>query len=94
MSRHLVRCALIAALAAGPAFAADGFITVLTGSTNSVYYPLGVALAKAISKAIPDVKTSVQATKGAAENLNLLQAERGDVAFTLADSLSGCMERK
>ena len=89
MSRHVARCALLAALAAGPAFAADGFITVLTGSTNSVYYPLGVALAKAISKAIPDVKTSVQATKGAAENLNLLQAERGDVAFTLADSLSG-----
>ncbi|HEV7414223.1 MAG TPA: TAXI family TRAP transporter solute-binding subunit [Casimicrobiaceae bacterium] len=88
MSKHVVRCAFLVALAASPAFAADGFITVLTGGTNSVYYPLGLALAKAIGKAIPDAKTSVQATKGAAENLNLLQAERGDIAFTLADALS------
>ena len=86
----LVRCwALVAALAASAALAADGYVTVLTAGTNSVYYPLGLALAKAIGKAIPDVKISVQATKGAAENLNLLQADRGDIAFTLADSLSG-----
>ena len=88
MSKLVPCCALVVALAAGPAFAADGFITVLTAGTNSVYYPLGVALGKAIGKATPDVKTSVQATKGAAENLNLLQAERGDIAFTLADALS------
>ena len=88
MDKLVLYCALVAALVAGPAFAADGFIVVLTGGTNSVYYPLGVALSKVIGKAIPDVKTSVQATKGAAENLNLLQAERGDIAFTLADALS------
>jgi TRAP transporter TAXI family solute receptor len=34
------------------------------------------------------VKTSVQATKASAENLNLLQAGRGEIAFTLGDSLS------
>ena len=37
---------------------------------------------------MPQVKTSVQATKASVENLNLLQAGRGEIAFTLGDSLS------
>jgi TRAP transporter TAXI family solute receptor len=37
---------------------------------------------------MPDAKTSVQATKASVENLNLLQAGRGEIAFTLGDSLS------
>lgn len=89
MSKLWVHCAWVLTLAAGAVFAADGLITVLTGGTSGAYYPLGLELAKAIARTMPDVKTSVQATKGAAENLNLLQAERGDIAFTLGDALSG-----
>src|SRR6266496_302460 len=76
------------AVIAPPAFAADNFINVLTGGTSGVYYPLGVALGNAIGKAMPGVKTSVQATKASVENLNLLQTARGEIAFTLGDSLS------
>jgi TRAP transporter TAXI family solute receptor len=79
---------VIGILFAAPSFAADQFINVLTGGTSGVYYPLGVALANNIGKAMPAVKTSVQATKASVENLNLLQAGRGEVAFTLGDSLS------
>ena len=61
---------------------------MLTGGTSGVYYPLGVALANVIGKAMPSLKTSVQATKASVENLNLLQAGRGEIAFTLGDSLS------
>ncbi|MEP7299170.1 MAG: TAXI family TRAP transporter solute-binding subunit, partial [Burkholderiales bacterium] len=39
-------------------------------------------------KALPDAKVTVQSTKASAENLNLLQAGRGEIAFSLADSLS------
>ena len=78
----------LAAVVATPALAAETFINVLTGGTSGVYYPLGVALSNAIGKAMPDVKTSVQATKASVENLNLLQAGRGEIAFTLGDSLS------
>ena len=53
MSKLLVRCAFALALGAGPAIAADQFINVLTGGTSGVYYPLGVALANAIGKALP-----------------------------------------
>jgi TRAP transporter TAXI family solute receptor len=79
-------CALV--LATTSTLAAEQFINVLTGGTSGVYYPLGVALAGSIGKAIPGAKTSVQATKASVENLNLLQAGRGEIAFTLGDSLS------
>jgi uncharacterized protein len=71
-----------------PASAADTFVNVLTGGTSGVYYPLGVALGNVIGKALPAAKTQVQATKASVENLNLLQAGRGEIAFTLGDSLS------
>src|SRR5690242_15729752 len=85
---RLLASALACALFVAPAQAAETFINVLTGGTSGVYYPLGVALANVIGKAMPNVKTSVQATKASVENLNLLQAGRGEIAFTLGDSLS------
>jgi TRAP transporter TAXI family solute receptor len=85
---------LAAALAAPLALAAENSINVLTGSTSGVYYPLGVALANAIGKSMPNVKTSVQTTKASVENLNLLQAGRGEIAFTLGDSLSDAWKGK
>ena len=76
-----------------PAQAAE-FINILTGGTSGVYYPLGVALSQIYSKAIPGSKTAVQATKASAENLNLLQAGRGEAAISLGDSLSDAWQGK
>jgi len=70
------------------ALAQQKFINVLTGGQSGVYYPMGVALSQIYAKALPAAKVTVQATKASAENLNLLQAGRGEIAFTLADSLS------
>lgn len=66
---------------------AQQFVTILTGGTSGVYYPLGVALSQIYGKGIPDAKFTVQATKASAENLNLLQAGRGELAFTQTDTL-------
>lgn len=70
------------------AFAQQKFVNVLTGGQSGVYYPMGVALSQIWGKALPDAKVTVQSTKASAENLNLLQAGRGEIAFTLADALS------
>jgi hypothetical protein len=90
MSHRYARAALILvtglSLLAG-ARAAE-YINVLTGGTSGVYYPMGVALSQIYGKALPSAKASVQATKASAENLNLLQAGRGEIAFTLGDALS------
>jgi uncharacterized protein len=64
------------------------FITVLTGGTSGIYYPLGVALSKIYGEGIEGSKAQVQSTKASVENLNLLQQGRGEVAFTLGDALS------
>jgi uncharacterized protein len=78
-----------AALVAGTAAAQQQqFINVLTGGQAGVYYPLGVALSQIFSKDIPNVRSTAQVTRASAENLNLLQAGRGELALTLADSLS------
>ena len=87
LSRRVLAPACIALLLAGSAHAAE-FISILTGGTSGVYYPLGVALSQIYGKAMPDAKSSVQATKASGENLNLLQSGRGEIAFTLGDALS------
>jgi uncharacterized protein len=71
---------------------AQSFINVLTGGTSGVYYPLGVAIGKIFSDKIPNVKTQVQATKASVENLVLLQQGRGELAFTLGDSLKAAWD--
>ena len=75
-----------AVLLAVPARAQE-FINVLTGGTSGVYYPLGVALADIYAKGIEGSRTQVQATKASVENLNLLQQGKGEIAFTLGDSV-------
>jgi len=81
--------ALAAAIALAPLTAnADEFINILTGGTGGVYYPLGVALSKIYAEKIATSKPTVQATKASVENLNLLQQGKGEVAFTLGDSLA------
>ncbi len=64
------------------------FVNVLTGGQSGVYYPMGVALSQVWGKALPDYKVTVQSTKASAENLNLLQAGRGEMALVLGDALS------
>lgn len=66
---------------------AQEFINVLTGGTSGVYYPLGVALSEIYGQSIEGARTQVQATKASVENLNLLQQGKGEIGFTLGDSL-------
>jgi uncharacterized protein len=91
-NRRVTRALGIAALAGsallgvGNARAAD-FINVLTGGTSGVYYPMGVAMSKLFGEKIAGSRPSVQATKASVENLNLLQASKGELALALGDSV-------
>jgi hypothetical protein len=77
-----------AALISSSALAQQQFVNVLTGGQSGVYYPLGVALSQIYAKSIPNARSTAQVTKASAENLNLLQAGRGELALALADSVS------
>jgi uncharacterized protein len=92
ISRLIATAAAVAVVLSAPAARAEQFINVLTGGTSGVYYPLGVAIGKIYSDKIPNAKTQVQATKASVENLILLQQGRGELAFTLGDSLKAAWE--
>jgi uncharacterized protein len=79
--------AVLVCLAATVAFAQTNLV-ILTGSTSGVYYPVGNALSTIFMKAVPGARSSVQVTQGSVENLKLLQAGDGELAFTLGDTLS------
>ena len=90
VTRRIARAGLIAAAVVLAPFAANAeeFINILTGGTGGVYYPLGVAMSKIYAEKIAGSKPSVQSTKASVENLNLLQQGKGEIAFTLGDSLA------
>ncbi len=75
---------------AAPARAADT-LTILTGDTNGVYFPLGIAIGKIISDGITNRTTRVQVSNGSIENLRLLAQGKGELGFALADSLQAAM---
>src|SRR5262245_23386613 len=85
--RWLVLALGLAAITALPARAETNLV-ILTGSTSGVYYPLGNAASNIFMKSIPGVRASVQVTQGSVENLKLLQAGDGELAFSLGDMIS------
>ena len=63
-------------------------IIILTGGTSGVYYPLGVVLGKIFGDNLPTSKISVLSTKASVENLLMMQAGKGTLAFATADTIS------
>lgn len=85
--RKTIFAAMAAAAMMAPGIARADFINVLTGGTSGVYYPMGVGMSKLFGEKIAGARPSVQATKASVENLNLLQQGKGEIAFTLGDSV-------
>ena len=61
-------------------------LSVVTGGTGGVYYPLGGAIANVLSKYIPDTVVTAEVTSASIDNLKLVGAGKGDIAFTMADT--------
>ena len=85
------------ALTAGPAFSAqpqvkrsDHFITVLTGPSSGIYFPIGGAFANFIGTL--GYKTSATATGATGENINALVTGQGEMAIAMADSVIQAVE--
>lgn len=65
--------------------AAGERLTLGTGGTAGVYYPLGGAIAQLITKKYPDIEVTAQSTGATAENLRLIQANDVDLAIVQND---------
>jgi TRAP transporter TAXI family solute receptor len=90
MKRYLAACvAIIAAFGLATSVQAQekkNRISIGTGGTGGVYYPLGGGLAAIISKYVPGVEATAEVTAGSIANLQLISGGKSEVAFTMADS--------
>ena len=80
---------LIAACAALalPATAAEQInLSIATGGTGGVYYPLGGGMANVFSKHIPGVQATAEVTGGSVDNMRLIGTGKSYIALTQADA--------
>ena len=71
------------------AFATAAFaqnISIGTGGTGGVYYPMGGGLAAVLSKYVPGMQATAEVTGGSVDNLKLIGTEKPYIGFTMADA--------
>src|SRR5215210_3739141 len=78
--------AFMAALVGGTAEAQQKTLSIGTGGTGGVYYPLGGAIANVLSKHLPGVQATAEVTGGSVDNLKLIGSGQSEIGFSMADA--------
>jgi TRAP transporter TAXI family solute receptor len=63
----------------------DVRLSIATGGTGGVYYPLGGAMANVISKYVPEAEATAEVTAASVDNCLLVGAKKSDMALIMAD---------
>ena len=84
MKRIVRFAALAAGLVAASAQAQN--LSIATGGTGGVYYPLGGGMAAALSKYVPGMQATAEVTGGSVANLQLINTGKPYIALTMADA--------
>ena len=61
-------------------------LSIATGGTGGVYYPLGGGFGNILGKEIPGVTATAQVTGGSVANLQLIASGKADICFTQVDA--------
>ena len=85
MKRLLIALA-IGCLAAGAAQAQQLRLSISTGGTGGVWYPMGGAMANVLSKSMPATSATAEVTGGSVDNIKLLAAGKSDISFSMVDT--------
>ncbi len=72
------------AMMAGPLAAQN--LSIATGGTGGVYYPLGGGMAAALSKYVPGMEATAEVTGGSVDNLKLIGSGKPYIGLTMADA--------
>ncbi|MGE5524937.1 MAG: TAXI family TRAP transporter solute-binding subunit [Rhodospirillaceae bacterium] len=88
MYRNLKALFVAAAmLLAGAGYAQEKIqLSIGTGGTGGVYYPLGGGLASVLSKHVPGMQATAEVTGGSVDNLNLINTGKPYLGFTMSDA--------
>src|SRR6476619_2476712 len=96
MTRRIKAAAILAvtlsAGLAGIAYAQQKVMSIGTGGTGGVYYPLGGAVANVLSKNLPNVQATAEVTGGSIDNLKLIGTGQSEMGFTMADAALDAMQ--
>jgi TRAP transporter TAXI family solute receptor len=78
---------LAAALALAPAQAQQStLISIGTGGTGGVWYPLGGAMANILSKTVPGMNVTAEVTGGSVDNISLIRSGQSALGFSMVDA--------
>ena len=61
-------------------------ISIGTGGTGGVYYPLGGGIAAVLSKHVPGLQATAEVTGGSVDNLKLIASGKPYIALSMADA--------
>ena len=61
-------------------------ISIATGPTGGVYYPMGGGMANILTKTIPGLVATAESTAGSVANLEFIHTGKADVALSMADA--------
>ncbi|MCI3950717.1 MAG: putative rane protein [Burkholderiales bacterium] len=77
---------LSAALAVSAAAQEKINLSIATGGTGGVYYPLGGGMANLLSKYVPGMQATAEVTGGSVDNLKLIATGKPYIALAMADA--------
>jgi TRAP transporter TAXI family solute receptor len=85
---RLLPIVIVMALILGAASAhaqKDVRLSIATGGTGGVYYPLGGGMANVISKYVPEAEATAEVTSASVDNCLLVGGKKADMALVMAD---------
>ncbi len=74
-------CSLVAVQ---PAVAEN--ISIATGGTGGVYYPIGGGIASVLSKKVPGMEATAEVTGGSVDNLKLIDGDASYIGLVMSDA--------
>src|SRR5688500_17155423 len=86
--KKLACAALLAAVALfQPVHAQQNvMVSIGTGGTGGVWYPLGGAMANILTKTIPGMQATAEVTGGSVDNISLIRTGQSALGFSMVDA--------
>ena len=78
---------------ASMAFAAKNYVSIATGGTSGTYFPIGGAIAQAVTKG-SDIQATAESSNASVANINLIAKGEMEVAFVQNDIAAWAYEGK
>ena len=87
-SKGLIGSAALIALGLGTPALAQDQLSIATGGTGGVYYPMGGGLAEIINNHVEGYSATAEVTGASVENMGLIATGDADLAIALADTVA------